>query len=222
MEYAALFFLLILILFFLSRLLTSEIYKFLFTISKNESLSIKILAFIFFPGVFVHEMSHYLAAKFMFVSTGKINFLPKKEGDYLKLGSVSVAQSNFIKEFVIALAPLAVGVLVILFLVYFMLQDLDGYDFLKILLSLIFIFLVSNTMYTSRRDLSAALPFLVSVLTLGIILIILNFRFPVLDLSYLPSIDLNRIFYMGSLYLGIPILIDLIIILVFRFFDRMW
>lgn len=222
MEYAFLFFILILFLFFLSRRLTSEVFNLFFKLTKSESASIHILAIIFFPGVFVHELSHYLAAKFLFVNTGKISFFPKKEGDYVKLGSVSIEKSNFVKEFLIALAPLISGISLILLLVFLLLQDFQAFDILKIVFSIILIFLISNTMYTSRRDMQAALPFLVTVLTLGIILIILNFRFPVINYSQIPSIDLNRIFYMGSLYLGIPILIDLIVILVFRFFDRMW
>lgn len=222
MEYAALFFLLILVLFFLSRRLTSEVFNLLYKLTKSEPASIHVLAIIFFPGVFVHELSHYLAAKFLFINTGKISFFPKKEGDYVKLGSVSIERSNFVKEFLVALAPLISGISLILLLVFLLLQDFQAFDILKIVFSIILIFLISNTMYTSRRDMQAALPFLVTVLTLGIILIILNFRFPVINYSQIPSIDLNRIFYMGSLYLGIPILIDLIIILVFRFFDRMW
>jgi len=222
MEYAALFFILILLLFFLSKVLTSEIYLFFYKITRSENFSISILAFVLFLGVFIHEMAHFLAAKFLLVPTGKVNFLPKKEGDYLKLGSVSVAKSNIFKEFIIGIAPLVVGIVGILLIVYFMLQDLSGYNFLKIFLSLITIFVISNTMYASRKDFQAALPFLVSIITLGIILIILNVRFPVVTLSFLPAIDFSRIFYMGSIYLGIPVVIDLSIIIIFRIFNRMW
>lgn len=222
MEYAALFFILILLLFLLSKVLTSEIYSFSYKITRSENFSISILAFVLFLGVFIHEMAHFFAAKFLLVPTGKVSLFPKKEGDYLKLGSVSVAQSNILKEFIIGVAPLVVGIISILLLVYFMIQDLAGFNFLKIILSLMGIFVISNTMYASRKDFQAALPFLVSVITLGVILIILNVRFPVVTLSFLPAIDFSRIFYMGSLYLGIPIVIDLSIIIIFRIFNRMW
>lgn len=222
MEYAAFFFIVILILFFLSRLLTSEIYEFFYKVAGSENFSITILASIFFIGVFIHEMAHLITAKFLLVPTGKISLFPKKEGNYLKLGSVTIAQSNIFKEFLIGIAPLIVGIISILLVVYFMLQDLSGFNVLKIFLSLIVIFVVSNTMYSSRKDFQAALPFLVSVITLGVILIILNVRFPVVTLSFLPAIDFSRIFYMGSIYLGIPIMIDLIIIAIFRIFNRIW
>jgi len=103
-----------------------------------------------------------------------------------------------------------------------MIQDLSGFNFLKIILSLMGIFVISNTMYASRRDFQAALPFLVAVITLGFVLIILNIRFPIVTISFLPAIDFSRIFYMGSIYLGIPIIIDLSIIIIFRIFNRLW
>lgn len=222
MEYAVLFFILILLLFLVSKVLTSEIYSFSYKITRSENFSIGILTFVLFLGVFIHEMSHFLAAKFLLVPTGKVSLFPKKEGNYLKLGSVSIAQSNILKEFIIGVAPLVVGIISILLLVYFMLQDLAGFNLLKIILSLMGIFVISNTMYVSRRDFQAALPFLVAVITIGVVLIILNVRFPVVILSFPPVIDFSRIFYMGSIYLGIPIATDLGIIIIFRIFNSMW
>ncbi len=221
MEYAALFIFLILLLFFLSKRLTSEIFSFFYKITKSENFSMKVLAFLFFPGVVVHELSHYIAAKFLFVPTGKVSFWPRREGDYVRLGSVSVAESNFVKEFIIGVAPLFVGIVSILIAVYFLIQDFAGFDLLKIAICIYAIFVISNTMYASRKDLQAALPFLVTILTLGIILIILGFRFPVVSFDNIPQIDFNRVFYMGSLFLGIPIIIDLLTIFILRIFNRL-
>ncbi len=222
MEYFALFNLLILALFLLSRQLTSEIYLFFLSISKRESFATGGLALVFFPGVVIHEIAHYMAAKFLFVHTGRISFMPKREGNYVKLGSVSVAESNFFKEFIIGVAPLFVGVIFILSIVFFMLQDFSSFNIIKIILSVIAIFVISNTMYASRKDLQAALPFLVFIIVVGIVLFVVDVRVPNIPIEWLPEIDINRIFYMGSLFLIIPILIDLGIILVLRIFNRMW
>jgi len=222
MEYVIVFNLLILILFFLSKYLTSEIYTFFIRLSKSENFSTYALAFIFFPGVVVHEMSHYLAAKFLFVPTGKVSLFPKREGDYVKLGSVNVARSNFIKEFVIGVAPLLSGTTSILLAVYFMLQDLSGFNLIKILICLYVILVVANTMYASRKDFQAALPFLITIITIISVLVIMGVRLPAVDFTWMPEIDLSRIFYMGSLYLGVPVLTDLIVILVLRIFNRLW
>lgn len=222
MEYFALFNLLILTLFFLSKFLIKEIYSFFYKITRSENFSTNALAFIFFPGVVVHEMSHYLAAVFLLVKTGRISLLPKREGDYVKLGSVSVAKSNIVKEFIIGASPLFIGITIILVIIYFVLQDLSGLNILKMIVSLYGIFILSNTMYASRKDFQAALPFLVSIITVGIVLVILGVRFPFISLEYFPQIDLSRIFHMGSLYLGVPVIIDLTVILALRIFNRMW
>lgn len=222
MEYAALFILLVLCLFFLSRVLTAEIYSFFYKLSRHEGLSTHILALIFFPGVFIHEMSHFIAAKILLVQTGSINLLPRRDGNYVRLGSVAVSESNFVKEFVIGVAPLLSGMTIIIFLVYFLLQDLSSLNFIKIAISLIGIFVISNTMYASRKDFQSALPFLVTLIVLVLVLAILGVRIPSVDLEFISDFDLTRIFHMGSLYLGIPILIDLVIIVVLRIFNRMW
>lgn len=222
MEYAAFFFFLVLILFFLSRILTSEIHNFLYKITKSEGFSINVLAFIFFPGVVIHELSHYLTAKFLFVQTGKISFWPKKDGDYVRLGSVSVVESNFVKEFLIGVAPLVVGILSILVIVYFLSTNISGFNLLKIIISIYGIFVISNTMYASRKDFQAALPFLATSIIIGFILIILGVRAPTVIIDSLPNIDINRILHMGSVYLCVPVAIDLLAIFTLRIFNRMW
>lgn len=222
MEYFVVFNLILLLLFFLSRLLTSQIYLFFHKGTRNESVSTGILYIIFFPGVLVHELSHYLTAKFLFVPTGKISLFPKREGNYIKLGSVSVAQSNILKEFLIGVSPLVVGTFLIIWIVYFFLTDLSNLGVIKVILSGYCIFVISNTMYASRKDLQAALPFMVTFITLGIISIIIGIRIPEVTASWLPIFNFSKIFFLGSIYLGIPIAIDLMIILLIRFFGRMW
>ncbi len=222
MEYFALFNILILVLFLLSRQLTSEIYLFIFQVTKRENLATNFLAFIFFPGVVVHELSHYLMAKFAGVPTGKVSLFPKREGDYVKLGSVSVAKSNLVKEFLIGVAPLFVGVLSILSIVYLMLQDFSGFNILKIVICLYVIFVISNTMYASRKDFQAALPFMAAIITIGIVSFVVGIRLPDISIEWMGSIEMTKIFYMGSLYLGVPIFIDLLVILLLRFFNRVW
>lgn len=222
MEYFALFNVLILILFLISRQLTSEIYLFTYQLTNKERISTSFLAFLFFPGVVIHELSHYLCAKLLGVQTGKISLLPKREGEYVKLGSVSVVKSNIVKEFLIGIAPLFVGIFIILSAVYFMLQDFSSFNILKIVLSIYVIFVVSNTMYASRKDFQAALPFMTAIIMVGIASFIVGVRLPDVSVEWLPDIDMIRIFYMGSLYLGIPIVVDIIFILLLRFFNRVW
>lgn len=221
MEYFALFNLLILALFFLSRVLTSEIYSFVYQITKKENFSTNILAFLFFPGVVIHEMAHYITAKLLLVPTGKISLLPKRDGNYVRLGSVSIAKSDMFKEFLIGIAPLLVGVTLILSLVYLVIID-TGFTVVKIILSIYAIFLISNTMYASRKDFQAAIPFIASAITVGIVLFVIGFRLPAISIEWLPSIEMTEVFFAANIYLAVPILIDLAVILLLRVFNRMW
>jgi len=195
---------------------------FFYQFAKNENFSTMAIAFIFFPGAVIHELSHFLAAKLMLVPTGKISLLPKREGNYIKLGSVSVAESNILKEFIIGVAPLFVGIIFILSIVYFFLIPNSGFAILKIIISLYTIFVISNTMYASRKDFDAALPFLVSLIILGIVFVVVGIRVPQITLEWLPALDMTRIFYTGFLFLAVPVVIDLTIILLLRIFNRMW
>jgi len=171
--------------------------------------------------VVVHELSHYFAAKSLFVPTGKISLSPKREGNYIRLGSVQIAKSNIFKEFIIGIAPLFVGVALILAIVYFFLV-IPGFGIPRIVISFYAIFLISNTMYTSRRDLEAAVPSLIIIFILGTVFFIGGIKFPQISVEFLPHIEPARIFLIGSLYLIIPVIIDSAVILLLRIFDRMW
>jgi len=222
MEYFALFNLLILFLFFLSKRLTQEIFSFFYTASGSEKISTNILAFIFFPGVLIHELSHFFAAKILLVSTGKMILLPKREDESIKLGSVAIQRTNIFNEFAISIAPVAVGIILILGIIYLLIANSSGFSILKTLVSIYSIFVISNTMYASKKDLGFALPFLTVAIMLGIVLFIIGLRIPVITVEWLPKIEATRIFYTASLYLIIPIFIDLIGILLFRIMSRIW
>lgn len=61
------------------------------------------------PGVFVHEGSHWLAARMLGLRTGKFRVWPTKQGAYIGLGSVSVERSDIWRESIVGIAPLLAG-----------------------------------------------------------------------------------------------------------------
>lgn len=83
----------------------------------SETAALSIYAIIFFPGVVLHELSHWLFAKLCGVRTGRISLLPSvgKTGN-LHLGSVeySAAGLDPFRESLIGAAPLMVGCTVLL------------------------------------------------------------------------------------------------------------
>jgi hypothetical protein len=67
------------------------------------------------PGILIHELSHWLAAKLLGVRTGKMSFGPSnRRGNQMRLGSVRVARSDPFRASLIGLAPLISGSLAIL------------------------------------------------------------------------------------------------------------
>ena len=67
------------------------------------------------PGILIHELSHWLAAKLLGVRTGKISLWPSKgRGNQMRMGSVRVARTDPFRSSLIGVAPLVSGCLAIL------------------------------------------------------------------------------------------------------------
>jgi len=67
------------------------------------------------PGILIHELSHWLAAKLLGVRTGKISLSPsRRRGNQMRMGSVRVARTDPFRASLIGLAPLISGSLAIL------------------------------------------------------------------------------------------------------------
>jgi len=79
-------------------------------ITHSPTATIVIFSLLFLPGVFLHELSHYLMAKVLRVPTGRFTIIPRVVGDgTLVMGSVEVAQVDFIRNTLIGAAPLLTG-----------------------------------------------------------------------------------------------------------------
>lgn len=61
------------------------------------------------PGVFVHELSHWLAARLLGLRTSKFRVWPKRRRDRIGLGSVSVQQGGTWRDSAVGMAPLIAG-----------------------------------------------------------------------------------------------------------------
>ncbi len=87
-----------------------EVQLFFLLITRNPKLAILLFSLVFLPGVFLHELSHYLAAKLLRVRTGRFSILPRDKGDgTLQLGFVEISATDPIRESLIGAAPLLAG-----------------------------------------------------------------------------------------------------------------
>lgn len=172
------FVLMLLPLVILQRLLHREIQAALLLLTRNTQLTIGLFSILFFPGVFLHELSHFLMAKVLRVRTGKISLIPRALPDgRLQMGYVETERADVFRDSLIGLAPLIAGALFVAYAGIYQLQVHTLWNVLRngqielfwmglgllptaqdFFLWFYLIFAVSTTMMPSDSDRHAWLP----------------------------------------------------------------
>ncbi|MCX6079111.1 MAG: hypothetical protein NTW32_06215 [Chloroflexi bacterium] len=98
----------------LQRSLHREIQAIFLIITRSPNMTIGVFSVLFFPGVFLHELSHFVMAKLIGVRTGKFSLIPQVMPDgRLQLGYVEAASTDIFRDSLVGLAPLISGMLFI-------------------------------------------------------------------------------------------------------------
>lgn len=199
------------ILFALSQLLTKSLSLWFYHLFRHQHIVIQLLSVLFLPGVVVHELSHLLTASILFVPTGEIEFLPEIRGNEVKMGSVSIAQTDPIRRFFIGVAPLVVGLSVLFLLFWYFIPHLTLISWQTLLL-LYAVFEVSNTMFSSKKDMEGAIGLLAVIILLVILFYFLRVNvFYYMELwAQIPLV--SSIFLSLNMYLGVAIVLDGIVL----------
>jgi hypothetical protein len=114
------------------RLLHREIQAFFFIVSRRPGVTQVLFAIIFLPGVFLHELSHFLMAKLLRVRTGRFSLIPQAQPDgRLRLGYVETASGGFLRDALIGVAPLVTGCLLVAYFAIYQLQLLPLWELLR-------------------------------------------------------------------------------------------
>lgn len=96
----------------LQRLLHREIQSVFLILSRDARITMGIFSIIFLPGVFLHELSHFLMARILRVPTGRFSVFPQSLPDgRLQLGYVETGRADIIRDSLIGAAPLIAGTL---------------------------------------------------------------------------------------------------------------
>lgn len=191
-------------LFFLSRELTKSLSTFFYHITKSQNKAVLMLAFVFFPGVVVHELAHLLVANILFVKTGEIEFVPQITKHGVKLGSVVIAKTDPLRRMLIGVAPVFIGLLLVIGIAYFFIQS----SLIIQVVQFYTLFVVSNTMFSSYKDMEGVLEIIiVAVIFAGIYFIAGG----TIDFSAVQGLVVvqEEIVKKAMVLLSLPIVIDL-------------
>lgn len=94
----------------LTRRLHREAQAIFLLLSRRPDIALTLFAVAFFPGVLIHETSHFLMARLLGVHTGRFSLLPQPTPEgRLQLGYVETAQSDWLRDSLIGVAPLILG-----------------------------------------------------------------------------------------------------------------
>src|SRR5215211_2740332 len=175
------------------RLLHREIQAVFLILTRDSRVTMAIFAMLFLPGVFLHELSHFVMAKILRVRTGKFSIFPQSLPDgRLQLGYVETARSDVVRDSLIGAAPLIVGTLFVAYVAVYHLQMRALWDAFRngqmdlfwmgvralpqaqdFYLWFYLAFAVSSTMMPSESDRHAWLELLISVTVLfGVVLLV--------------------------------------------------
>jgi hypothetical protein len=99
------------------RWLSRELQLVLLLFTRKQTFALGIYSILLFPGVFLHEVSHFLVARVMLVRTGKVSLFPRLMPDgLLRLGYVETEKADVFRSAFIGAAPIVTGGIAITYL----------------------------------------------------------------------------------------------------------
>ena len=189
----------LIILVLLQRWIHTHLHGLSLLLTGKSDRAVYLYAIILFPGVFLHELSHWLTARLLGVRTASFSVVPRRRPDgSIQLGYVEYYKSKTldpVRESLIGSAPLIVGTLVILLisLNIFDVTNLaaavetgqvdavslalaDFFDTPFVLLWIYLIFAISNGMLPSASDRRAWPGFIVAMIILAAFVYLLGLQ----------------------------------------------
>ena len=95
---------------YFQRRLHKELTGVFLILTRNVGISILLFSIIFFPGVLLHEISHWVTARLLGVRTGKMWLLPEQiEDGKVRMGYVETGKTDLVRNALIGVAPLLAG-----------------------------------------------------------------------------------------------------------------
>lgn len=224
MTYWIIFVLELVILLGTSRFLFKTLFLLLYQLTRSRAIAIHVVAILFFPGVVIHELSHLLAAGLLFVPVYDVEFVPHLEENKFKLGSVQLARTDLIRRFLVGVAPILGGVsilVVILGSVTLFSSTINSFELgarVGVYAAIAYsIFVISNTLFSSKKDLEGAGALVIFLFVVGIFLYLLNPNFFSDVSEFFTTPQSLHIIENVIFLLSIPVGMNLIVTMMFVF-----
>jgi len=99
----------LLVLAWLSRQISLRVQGIAYFTTRSLGCATFAIFLVLLPGVFLHELAHWLAAKAVGLKAGKFRVWPKVQGKKIGMGSVSVQRGTIWQDSFVGLAPLLLG-----------------------------------------------------------------------------------------------------------------
>ena len=84
-----------------------------FLLTDHKAAAIYLFQILLLPGVFLHELSHYLAAKLLGVRVRQVSLQPQVRGEKIQMGAIVMDKPDFIRGLLIGIAPLLLGSVIV-------------------------------------------------------------------------------------------------------------
>lgn len=150
-------------LFILSRKISTAIYLLTYVLTRSKTAALVVLTTILLPGTIIHELSHFFIALILFVPTGDLSVFPTVEKDgTIRAGRLMIGKVDPFRHTIVGLAPIGLGLSAIYFLGKLFLSTFSGasislYFFLLFSVLCYLFFVISLTMFSSKKDVESVL-----------------------------------------------------------------
>lgn len=195
------FFLQIILIYIISKLVVKELFYFLRKFFANDLPVFILISLLFLPGTIIHESAHFITALFLILPVKSMTIFPKWDNDEIKLGEVLYIKKDFLRAIFVGIAPIFFGIGILFSLFYFHLYPANNIG-LNILYSYL-IFSISANMFSSKQDLKDLFLIIPVILLLIIILYVFDIK---LNIS-----NLNVIISKINLYIFFVLIIDTVL-----------
>ncbi len=211
----------LLLTYLVSRSVVSEIYMLFMEILRDKKKSIYSLAVFFLLGTFIHEMAHFITALFLLVPVWEINLLPEIDDNdqNVKLGSVPIGQTDLIRRMLIGVAPVLMGIGIILTIVHYGIYLSLYKTPLFFTLGVLLIFQLANTMFSSKKDLEGTIEFFAVSLFIGLVVWIIKLKIPHIEDIFIESSVLYKVIQATAVSMSIPFVVNFVLFLLIKFIN---